>query len=288
MRSALSLLHDKEPLAPRDLWSAWSFEPIVILALALTGWLYLRGIVALWTGAGRGRGVQRWEAAAYALGWMVLLLCLVSPLHRLGAALFSAHMAQHELLIAAAAPLLVLGRPLVAFLWSVPIAWRQAVGAWFLADPARTVWQLLSRPLTAWGLHALAIWLWHAPALYQATLSSDAVHTLQHLSFLGTGLLFWWTVLRGQGGRLGRPLAVISLFTTSVHTTLLGALLTFSSRLWYPLYGSSTSPWGLTPLEDQQLAGVIMWVPAGMAYLIAALAIGASWLENRAPRAVRA
>jgi cytochrome c oxidase assembly factor CtaG len=204
----------------------------------------------------------------------------VSPLHRLGGVLFAAHMAQHELLMAAAAPLLVLGRPVVAFLWAVPIDWRRTVGAWSAAAPVRTPWEWLTRPLVAWSLHALAIWLWHAPGLYQATLTSEAVHTFQHLSFLGTGLLFWWTVLRGQEGRLGRPFAVIYLFTTAVHTSLLGALLTFSSRLWYPLYRSSTLAWGLTPLEDQQLAGVIMWVPAGLAYLIAALAVTGSWLKD--------
>jgi putative membrane protein len=124
--------------------------------------------------------------------------------------------------------------------------------------------------------------------LYQETLASDAVHSMQHLSFLGTGLLFWWALLAGREGRLGRPAAVLYLFTTSLHTTLLGALLAFSSTVWYPLYQSRTAPWGMTPLEDQQLAGLIMWVPAGLAYLIAALAVAASWLEERGPRIARA
>jgi len=126
--------------------------------------------------------------------------------------------------------------------------------------------------------------LWHAPALYQATLTSGAVHTLQHVSFLGAALLFWWALLHGREGRIGRPAAVIYLFTTAVHTSLLGALLTFSSRLWYPIYQATTGPWGLTPLEDQQLAGLIMWVPAGMAYLGAALALAATWLSEPGPR----
>ena len=280
--------HDGQPLAPHDLWSAWSFEPLVVGTLALTGWLYLRGVRAIWQNAGAGRGIHPWEAAAFAMGWLLLAVALVSPLHQLGGVLFSAHMAQHELLMAAAAPLLVLGRPVVAFLWAVPMTWRRAGGAWSAARPVRRSWSLLSLPLVAWTLHAIAIWLWHAPGLYQATLGSEAVHTLQHVSFLGTGLVFWWAVLRGRDGRLGRPAAIVYLFTTSVHTSLLGALLTFSSRLWYPLYSSSTGAWGLTPLDDQQLAGVIMWVPAGFAYLVAALAVAASWLEERGPRVVRA
>jgi cytochrome c oxidase assembly factor CtaG len=228
--------------------------------------------------------VQPWEAAAFAGGWLGLFVALVSPLHRLGGVLFSAHMAQHELLMAIAAPLLVLGRPLVAFLWAIPISWRRAAGAWAGIPPVNVTWAFLTLPLVAWTLHAIAIWLWHAPALYQATLNSEAFHTLQHVSFLGTALLFWWALLQTREGRLGRPTAMLYLFTTSVHTSLLGALLAFSSALWYPLYGSSTMAWGLTPLEDQQLAGLIMWVPAGLAYLVATLAIAASWLKEPAPR----
>jgi putative membrane protein len=96
-----------------------------------------------------------------------------------------------------------------------------------------------------------------------------------------------WTLLRGREGRVGRPIALVYLFITAVHTGILGALLTCSTRVWYPLYDSTTAPWGLTPLEDQQLAGAIMWVLGGLAYLIAAL-IAASWLEEREPRMVRA
>jgi putative membrane protein len=278
--------HDGQPLAPHDLWSAWSFEPVVVMCLAVSAALYFLGARNLWRSAGRDHGVRRWEVAAFTVGWLLLALALLSPLHRLGEVLFSAHMAQHELLMAFAAPLLVLGRPIVAFLWALPMSWRRALGGWSSAPPVRSSWALLTLPITAWTLHALAIWLWHAPVLYQATLNSDPVHTLQHVSFLGTGLLFWWALLRRHNGRLGRPAAVLYLFTTSVHTTILGALLTFSSRVWYPIYAPGTAAWGLTPLEDQQLAGLIMWVPAGLAYLIAALAVAASWLQEPRPAAV--
>lgn len=259
---------------------AWSSEPAVVSGLLLTGWLYVRGVRRLWHSAGGGRGVQRWEAGAFAAGWLGLVIALVSPLHQLGAVLFSAHMAQHELLMAVAAPLLVLGRPLVAFVWALPMAWRRTVGSWAAVGPVRATWELLTLPLVAWTLHAAAIWLWHAPPLFEATLQSELIHSLQHLSFLGSGLLFWWTLLRGREGRIGRPAAVLYLFTTSLHTSLLGALLTFSSRVWYPAYASSTAISGLTPLEDQQLAGLIMWVPAGLAYLAATLVILGSWLKE--------
>jgi putative membrane protein len=274
-------------LVPHDLWSAWSFEPLVVLGLGLTAWLYFQGLQALWRNAGRGRGVRVWEAAAFAAGWLMLVGALVSPLHRLGGILFSAHMAQHELLMAVAAPLLVLGRPLVPFVWALPMAWRRILGSWAAVAPIRSTWELLTLPLVAWTLHTAAIWLWHAPPLFEATLRSELIHSLQHLSFLGSGLLFWWALLRRGEGRIGGPAAVLYLFTTSLHTSVLGALLTFSSRLWYPLYAGRTAAWGLTPLEDQQLAGLIMWVPAGLVYLFATLAIAASWLSEGDARPAR-
>jgi putative membrane protein len=272
--------HDGQAFAPHDLWTAWSVEPFVLILLALSGAAYLYGLRALWRNAGQGRGVRRWEAAAFAAGWLTLVLALVSPLHRLGVVLFSAHMAQHELLMVVAAPLLILGRPLIPFLWALPMRWRRRAGDWATGTPVRCSWELLTMPLVAWSVHAAAIWIWHAPALFQATLESEVVHTLQHMSFLGTGLLFWWALLRGREGRIGRPAAVLYLFTTSVHTTVLGALLTFSSGSWYPIYAPGTAAWGLSPLEDQQLAGLIMWVPANLVYLLAALAIAASWLKE--------
>ena len=280
--------HDGQALAPHHLWTAWSFEPVVILCLGLSAWLYFRGVRALWKNAGGARGVQRWQAGSFVAGWTALALALLSPLHRLGEVLFSAHMAQHELLMVIAAPLLVLGHPIVPFLWALPVSWRRKAGDWAGTKPVSMGWTFLTLPLVAWTLHAVAIWVWHAPALYQATLDSELVHTLQHMSFLGTALLFWWTVFQGQLGRIGRPAAVLSLFTTSVHTSLLGALLAFSTKQWYPLYAAGTAQWGLTPLEDQQLAGLIMWVPAGLAYVVAALLITGSWLGEAGRKTQRA
>ena len=274
------VLHDSQPLAPHDLWTAWSWEPLVVAPLLLSAWLYVRGVQQLWAAAGPGHGLRRSEVAAFAAGWVTLGLSLVSPLHRLGGVLFTAHMTQHELLMVVAAPLLVLGRPVIPFLWALPIEWRRTLGTWSASAPVNRTWNLITLPSMAWALHAAAIWVWHAPSLYQATLSSEVVHTLQHVSFFGTALLFWWAVLHGAGNRLARPAAVIYLFTTAGHTSLLGALLAFSPRLWYPLYDATTAPWGLTSLEDQQLAGVIMWVPAGISYLIAALALASTWLRE--------
>src|SRR5919112_1421159 len=182
-------------------------------------------------------------------------------------------MVQHELLMGVAAPVLLLRRPIIPFLWALPVRWRREVGSWSANAVLRGLWRLLTRPLVAWMVHAIVIWLWHAPSLYQASVRSEAVHSVQHASFLLSALLFWWALLHGRDGRLGRPAAVVYLFTTAVHTSLLGALLTFSSYVWYPIHSSTAAAWSLTGLEDQQLAGLIMWVPAGLAYVIAALGL---------------
>ena len=266
-------------LAPHDLWRAWSLEPGVVLPLALGAWLYARGLRALWDQAGTGHGIRRWQAWSAAAGWMVLLVALISPVDALGGVLFSAHMAQHELLMAVAAPLLVLGRPVLAMLWALPVGWRRIAGRWAAAAPVRKSWRALTWPSAAWVLHAIAIWGWHSPRLYDAAVARESVHALQHASFLGTALLFWWALICGHAARRRYGAAVLYLFTTAVHTTALGAVLALASRPLYMVY-TSTAAWGLTPLEDQQLAGLIMWVPAGVAYLIAALAFVLAWLQQ--------
>jgi putative membrane protein len=200
-------------------------------------------------------------------------------LHPLGEALFSAHMAQHELLMVAAAPLLVVARPLAALLWGLPFGWRRSLGQSSKAKAFQAGWRFLTHPMTAWWIHAAALWLWHIPRLFQATLDNDWIHSAQHVSFLGSALLFWWSLLHAHGkARYGA--SVLYLFTTAVHTSILGALLTFASAVWYPVYMTTTSAWGLTPLEDQQAGGLIMWIPAGIIYVVAGLSLFAVWLRE--------
>lgn len=272
--------HDGKPHNPRDLVSTWGLDPVVISSLALSGWLYWRGVRHLWRDAGPGRGIRQWEAATFAAGWLALFVALVSPLHPLGEVLFSAHMTQHELLMLVAAPLIVLGRPLVAFLWSIPVDWSRRLGQWTRVRWFQRGWRSITLPLTAWAIHAAALWIWHVPLLFEATLRSDFVHTLQHVCFLGSALLFWWALIHGPRGALGYGAAALYVFTTSVHSGVLGALITFANTIIYPAYAGSTAPWGLTPLEDQQLGGLIMWVPAGVVYIIAGLALCAGWLRE--------
>lgn len=271
--------HSGEPPQPHDLWRAWTFDSGVLLPLLAAAFLYARG-------SRRARGVTFWQARSFWAGWIVLVMALASPLHSLGEALFSAHMAQHELLMLGAAPLLVISRPLVPILWGLPLNWRRAAGQCFKAPAVQRRWRGLTHPFTAWCIHAVALWGWHAPALFQATLSSNVVHAAQHLSFLGSALLFWWSLFYA-GGPSHYGLGVLYIFTTAVHTSILGALLTFAPHVWYPAYGFRAAPWGLAPLQDQQIGGLIMWVPAGIVYIAAGLALFAAWLQASGLRADR-
>jgi putative membrane protein len=279
--SALSTYaHEGKPHHARDLIYTWGLDPFVIVSLLISGGLYGRGIWKLWREAGISRGIKRWEATAYALGWITLFVALVSPLHPMGAVLFSAHMTQHELLMLVAAPLMVLGKPLIGFLWALPVSWSRRIGGWTKVRWFEQVWQSITNPLIAWIIHAVSLWIWHVPLLFQATLRSDLVHTLQHTFFLGSALLFWWALIHGPQGAMGYGAAALYVFTTSIHSGVLGALITFSGKLLYPVYSNTTSSWGLSALEDQQLGGLIMWVPAGLVYIVAGLALCAGWLNE--------
>ncbi len=250
----------------------WEFNPGVVIPLAISALLYARGSYIQ-------RIRSRREQFCFWSGWTALALALVSPLHPLGEELFSAHMVQHEILMLIAAPLLVLSRPLVTFLWGLPFEWRRTVGRWSKTDYVQRPWTFLTDPLTAWSLHAAAIWIWHAPFMFELTLKSDLAHTAQHLSFLLSALLFWWALFYAHG-RKAYGAGVFYLFTTAVHTSILGALLTFAPHIWYSSYSTTTQAWGLTPLEDQQIGGLIMWVPAALVYLAAGLWLFAEWLKE--------
>ena len=248
-----------------------NWDPGILIPLAISAILYWRG--------SRCHVIRPWEQLSFWCGWAVLAAALVSPLNALGQALFSAHMVQHELLMVVAAPMLLLGRPLLPFLWAVPVGWRFALAKFGKTAPVRSAWRGLTDPLVAWCIQAIVLWDWHAPVMFQAALTSEFVHTLQHLSFLCSSLLFWWAVMHGLQRGMGSSGSLVYLFTTAIHTSMLGALLAFSPHLWYPAYAKTTQAWGLTALQDQQLGGLILWVPAGISYIIAGLAVTAKWLR---------
>ncbi|MDG0025389.1 cytochrome c oxidase assembly protein [Trinickia sp. Y13] len=219
--------------------------------------------------------------AAFFSGWLALTLVFVSPLDALTGALFSAHMVQHEAMMLVCAPLIVLGRPLGVMLWALSRPVRLAIGRLLHTHAWTRCWRRLASPLWAWWLHAIALWAWHAPRLFEAALANAGVHTLQHASFLLTALLFWRGIVGEMATRRSTGSAMLSLFTTMVHTGALGALIALAPGVWYPSYIEPTSALGMDPLQDQQLGGLIMWVPGALAYLIGALAVASRWLRER-------
>lgn len=199
--------------------------------------------------------------AALHCGMLVLGLTLFGPLDTLAERSTAWHMVQHMLLMTVVPPLLVAARPLAQ--------WRAAGGRW-LDGLWRSCMAFARRPLACAAVHALAVWAWHAPGPYLAALADPMLHVLEHASFLFTAWLLWWSVL--AGGRRELLQALAALLVTLAHTGMLGALLAFASR---PLYGADA-----TGLADQQLAGLLMWIPGGLAYLLAALSIGARGLDG--------
>jgi putative membrane protein len=278
------LAHAGHHLDADEVLRWWSWEPLVLALLAISGALYLGGIIRLWRGAGGGKGIRVWQAVAFAGGWLALVAALVSPVDALGEILFSAHMVQHELLMLVAAPLLVAGRPLIAMLWALPQPWRGPASHWSQSAPVSAAWRAITAPAVTTVTHGLALWIWHLPSLYQATLHNEWIHALQHTSFLLTAALFWHSLIHGRYGRSAYGVATAYIFVTGIHSGALGALLTFAPKLVYPIYGPITRQWGLDALEDQQLAGLIMWVPAGIILVVLGLALFTAWLAEAEKR----
>jgi cytochrome c oxidase assembly factor CtaG len=250
----------------------WTFDAWIVDPMAISAALYVGGVVDLWRRAGLGRGASLWRVAAYGAAWASLAVALISPLHWLGDRLFAAHMIEHEVVMAIAAPLFVLAAPTGPMLRALPRTVRRLLTARTL----RALWSWLTRPINATIGHGVAIWLWHAPTLFDAAVENAALHRLQHVSFFVTALFFWRAVLR----RSDCGVAFGHVFLTMIHTSLLGALIALAPHVLYRAQTAQSAAWGLTPLEDQQLAGLIMWAPAGAIYAGVALTLAALWIKR--------
>lgn len=244
----------------------WTLDPWLLIPLALALAIYGIGFVRL-----RARRSLWRNGALFAAGWLVLALSLISPLHEAGERSFTLHMIEHELIMLVAALLLPLSRPVGVMLWAFPRPLRQR-----LAMPG--FWRALGAPGWATALQALALWTWHAPPLFNRALGHPGWHIAQHASFLISALIFWWAILHTPN----RGLAALCLFVTSIAGGALGALMALSSSPWYAGYAAmGTMPFGLTPEEDQALAGLIMWVPGGLFHAGAAIQLLARYLNRQ-------
>jgi cytochrome c oxidase assembly factor CtaG len=245
--------------------TGWSIEPGVLLVLAVIGAVYVRG----WRTYHRRVPARfpDWRLRAFVAGLLGLWLAAASPADTMADELLSAHMVQHILLLAIAPPLLLLGSPLLPIIRGLPKT--------FVRPLARQRWlrsmvATLTHPVAALGISSLILWAWHVPALYDLALEHPIVHAAEHALFVAGGLLFWWPVVQPWPSRARWPRGAIIpyLLLADVENTLLAAILTFSDRVLYPWYAHTPNA-----LQDQVLAGVLMWVAMSLVFLVPAFVL---------------
>jgi cytochrome c oxidase assembly factor CtaG len=274
---AWSLSENGRPLA-----DDWTWPPFVCIPLLLAAVLYVIGITKMLRRTTRRRSLL-WQILWFALGLASLVIALDSPLHELGEQLFWVHMTQHEILMLISAPLLLLGQPMIVSLWALPPAWRESAASIGRSQTLKTLLGFVLAPVSAWLVSAFALWIWHIPFLFDQTLHTDWIHAAQHTTFLVTALMFWWPLVN-RTHSLGYGGGLVYVFTTILHTSVLGALLTFAQRPWYSSYVVIAPAWHVSALEDQQIGGLIMWIPAGTLLLIVALVLLVKWMNESQTR----
>jgi putative membrane protein len=255
--------------------SGWDVATLVglFVAAALYGW----GGRRMRSGGGRVRLVER---VSFWAGWTALVSAVAPWMDRAAALTLSSHMVQHELLMLVGAPLLIAGRPIVPWLWALPRGLRLRMGTGLASPVVHPLWNWLTAPLVAWALHGATVWAWHLPMLYQAAVESEAIHAVQHAMFVGTAVLFWWGLIYGRYGRAAYGASALYVFTTMVHTGVLGAFFALSTRPFYGVYRERAALAGVDPTIDQQLAGLYMWIPAGLILTAFGLSLLVAWLAE--------
>jgi cytochrome c oxidase assembly factor CtaG len=267
------------------LLSSWEFRPLVVALLLLAGLLYGRG----WRRLRRRNSklATHGRLVCYYSGLFALSVSLLSPIDQLGGQLFFMHMIQHLLSIMVAAPLLWLGNPFPIGMWGVPVSVRPAAASLFVAQsPLRRLFVAVSSPALAWILFVVVYVGWHEPALYNLALRREWVHDVQHITFFGVGLLYWWQVIDAgpyfQKRMIGWARGAF-LIATIPPNMLTGIFISFADQPIYAYYESIPRIWGFTVMQDQQLGGAIMWIPGSMMFLVAGLIVMALMFKDAAP-----
>jgi cytochrome c oxidase assembly factor CtaG len=236
------------PMSPHDLWKVWNLGPGLIAWLILLVLLYCRGAIRAGYQPTGGGAIRGRNVACFTVGWLTLALALISPVAALSEALFSARVAQRELLWLVAAPMLALGRLQTALSWALTAGWRRRLGRAIAGLQARWPWRAITGPFAGWLIFAVVFWLCHTPMFFQAALDSGWARNAQHLGLLASAFIFSEALARGHERRLGRGAILLYIFTAGAQTIILGAMVAGASTAWVPSYEATTAFWGRTSI----------------------------------------
>jgi putative membrane protein len=263
---------------------AWRFDPLAVIGLLLTGVAYVAAVRRV-NRAHPANPHPRHRTWLFLGGLATIGVALLSPIEAYEGILFSVHMVQHMLLELLAAPLLLAGGPITLALRAA----NRPVRRRLLAILQSRVIHVLSFPVIAWLLFAAVNWGWHFSPLYDQALENQALHYVQHATFLGAALLFWWPAIGVDPSpwRLPHPVRLLYLFMAMPQNSFLGVALLGASSVLYPHYLSNAREWGPTPIEDQQLGGVLMWVVGDVAFLVGMAVVILLWMRHEERRATR-
>ncbi len=258
----------------------WNWQPSILICLFLAVFLYLFGLWRVKRSV-RPKLFGPLRIASFFGGIAILAAVLISPFDALDDELFCAHMAQHLVLMMVAPPLLIYGRAGAVSFWAFPLRVRRWLARFCTAAGLKNVWHLAMSPFSVWFLASTALWFWHIPGPYAAAVDSESIHAVEHMCFFVTSLMFWSLVIEPMGKRpMGYAPALLFVATFGLQNGLMGALLTFSGHAFYKAYLTTSILWGLTPLEDQQLGGLSMWIPASLIHLGTMAILFVAWMND--------
>jgi putative membrane protein len=274
--AAMTLAHGEAGRAGR-----WT-DLLGVLVLAALAAAYGRGVHELWARRGAGAVVSRWRAAAFGAGLLVVLAAQRGPVHEAAERSLHGHMVQHMVLLMVAGPLLAAGGAGLPLTLAAPRALRRGIARVRAGGPGRWLRRPLNFALIAAGVHTVVLWGWHLPRPYMWAEDHPFVHAAEHACFIAAAWLLWSTVLSPQAAGLNGPVGFLLLFATGMPAAALGAVLTLAPQPIYPADALA----GPHPLADQQLAGLVMWVPMDVVMLVAAVTLFLRWLlalDRRTP-----
>jgi putative membrane protein len=248
----------------------WNWEPGLLAGLIAQIGAYLACVGPLRRWFPGSEPVAASQVQVFALGWLALFAALVSPVDTLATSLLTMHMVQHLLLTLVAPPLMLMGTP------------RWLLRPLLRLPGALPIGRMLTRVVPAFFIYNIVFGLWHVPRYYELALANEQVHILEHLTFFVTAALTWWPICSPLDELPARPpgVQVLYLFLQSLPPTILGAILTFASEPLYPSYVRAPHLWGLDPLTDQQLAGLLMWIPGSLVFFGVLTVVFIRWLNR--------